>query len=95
LLGGASINTGSVAFGDPIEWITSYRNLEVTAADGSVCYRNSFLEKDPERTYADFQVGTNKLPCLIDGAKRDRACFDGDALVTGRSIAYPTGDYET
>jgi hypothetical protein len=94
LLGGA-VNTGSVAFGGPADWIATYRNLVVTATDGNILYRNSFLEKDTERTYTDFQVGTNQLSCLIDGAKRDRACFGGDAFVTGRSIAYSTGDFET
>ena len=95
LLGGASINTGSVAFGGPAGWIATYRNLTVTGIDRSLYYRNSFLQKDAERTYADFQIGTNQLSCLIDGAKRDRACFGGDAFVTGRSIAYSTGDLET
>ena len=94
LLGGA-VNTGSVAFGGPAQWIATYRNLVVTTADRNILYRNSLLEKDTERTYNDFQVGTNQLSCLIDGAKRDRACFGGDAFVTGRSIAYSTGDFET
>lgn len=94
LLGG-EVNSGSVAFGGPAEWIATYRNLVVTATDGSTLYRSSLLEKDAERTYTDFQVGTNRLSCLIDGAKRDRACFGGDAFVTGRSIAYSTGDFET
>jgi len=95
LLGGVPNNTGSVAFGGPAEWIAMYRSLTVTGMDGGVHYRNDLVEKDAERTYADFQVGTNQLPCLIDGAKRDRACFGGDAFVTGRSIAYSTGDFET
>lgn len=95
LLGGASTNTGSIAFGGPAEWIATYRNLMVTGVNGSIYYRNDLLEKDTERTYADFQVGTNQIACLIDGAKRDRACFGGDAFVTGRSIAYSTGDFDT
>jgi hypothetical protein len=95
LLGGAPTNAGSGAFGGPAEWIAMYRNLTVAGTDESIVYDNSFLEKDAERTYADFQVGTNQLPCLIDGAKRDRACFGGDTFVTGRSIAYSTGDFET
>jgi hypothetical protein len=95
LLGGAAPNTGSVAFGGPSGWTALYRDLIVTSPDGKVYYDNKLLEDDAERTYADFQVGTNQLPCLIDGAKRDRACFGGDAFVTGRSIAYSTGDLET
>jgi hypothetical protein len=95
LLGGAAPNAGSVAFGGPSGWITLYRNLTVTGPDGKIYYDNKLSETDAERTYADFQVGTNQLPCLIDGAKRDRACFGGDAFITGRSIAYSTGDLET
>jgi glycogen debranching enzyme len=62
--------------------------------DGQILYENSFLQRDADRTFADFQVGTNKLPCTIDGAKRDRACFGGDVFVTGRSIAYSTADLD-
>ena len=95
LLGNAPTNTGSVAFGGPPEWVATYRNLTVARGDGIIHYQNDFLEKDADRTFADFQVGTNTLPCLIDGAKRDRACFGGDAFISGRSIAYSTGDFGT
>ena len=91
---GVAVNTGSVAFGVPAEWIATYRNMVVTATGMSILYRNNFLGKDTECTYEDFQVGTNQLSCLIDAAKRDRACFGGAAFVTGRSIAYSTGDFE-
>jgi glycogen debranching enzyme len=53
------------------------------------------LLSDAGRIYDDFQVGSNKLPCIIDGAKRDRASFGGDAFVAGRSIAYSTTDFES
>ncbi|KAG8354482.1 hypothetical protein FVEN_g7611 [Fusarium venenatum] len=94
MLGDNLINTGSVAFGGPPGWITLYRDLSVKFLNNEVLYENPLSLQDAARTYADFQVGTNKLPCIIDGAKRDRASFGGDAFVTGRSIAYSTADYE-
>ncbi|KIV99227.1 uncharacterized protein PV09_09091 [Verruconis gallopava] len=85
---GGKINSGSIAFGGPSGWIAMFRGLLVKAADGHVLYENDLSLADKERTYADFQVGSNPVPCTIDGAKRDRACFGGDLFVTGRSIAY-------
>ncbi|KAF9767712.1 hypothetical protein IL306_015087 [Fusarium sp. DS 682] len=94
MLGDRFVNTGSVAFGGPPGWIALYRDLSVTDTSGAILYENSLLQADAERAYDDFQVGTNKLACIIDGAKRDRASFGGDAFVTGRSIAYSTGEFE-
>ncbi|KAG4279745.1 hypothetical protein FPRO06_11079 [Fusarium proliferatum] len=94
MLGNELVNTGSVAFGGPPGWISLYRDLSVADHDGHILYENSLLEPDASRTFDDFQVGTNKLACIIDGAKRDRASFGGDAFVTGRSIAYSTADFE-
>ncbi|EXK89422.1 hypothetical protein FOQG_07527 [Fusarium oxysporum f. sp. raphani 54005] len=94
MLGNSLVNTGSVAFGGPPGWVALYRDLSVTDLGGLALYENSLLHDEAERTYGDFQVGTNKLACIIDGAKRDRASFGGDAFVTGRSIAYSTADFE-
>ncbi|KAK6700760.1 hypothetical protein SNK04_010697 [Fusarium graminearum] len=94
MLGDNLVNTGSVAFGGPPGWIALYRDLSVKSLDNEILYQNNFLQQNSERTYADFQVGTNQFPCIIDGAKRDRASFGGDAFVTGRSIAYSTTDFQ-
>ncbi|KAF4503264.1 alpha-L-rhamnosidase A [Fusarium agapanthi] len=94
MLGNGLVNTGSVAFGGPPGWIALYRDLSVANLSGLTLYENSLLQAEAELTYGDFQVGTNKLACIIDGAKRDRASFGGDAFVTGRSIAYSTSNFE-
>ncbi|GJC85508.1 hypothetical protein ColLi_08346 [Colletotrichum liriopes] len=88
LLGGADINTGSVAFGGPEGWLSIYRNLLVKDTSGKVLYENDLLPGNRDRTLADFQVGTNTVACMIDGAKRDRATFGGDLFVSGRGVAY-------
>ncbi|EWG50908.1 hypothetical protein FVEG_10025 [Fusarium verticillioides 7600] len=94
MLGNGLVNNGSIAFGGPPGWVALYRDLLVADHVGQILYENSLLQPDALRTFDDFQVGTNKLACIIDGAKRDRASFGGDAFVTGRSIAYSTTDFE-
>ncbi|KAK4619364.1 hypothetical protein CLAFUW4_11122 [Fulvia fulva] len=94
LLGGSADNTGSIAFGGPHGWITTYRHLSIISLSGEALYNNSFLPHDAARTYADFATGINALPCTIDGAKRDRATFGGDLHIMGRSIAYSTLDFD-
>lgn len=94
ILGGAGNNSGSVAFGGPAGWISLYKTLSVCDGEGRPLYNNSLLPSDEARTLADFAVGTNKLPCTIDGAKRDRAVFGGDLHAMGRSIYYSTMNME-
>jgi alpha-L-rhamnosidase len=88
LLGGSANNSGSVAFGGPSGWTSTFRNLTVTDLDATTLYSNSFLPADERRTFADFAVGTNPLPCMVDGAKRDRAVFGGDLHISGRAAAF-------
>jgi len=94
ILGGSANNSGSVAFGGPSGWTSTYRNLTVTDLDTTMLYSNSFLPVDKERTFADFAVGTNPLPCMIDGAKRDRAVFGGDLHISGRAAAFSSANLE-
>jgi hypothetical protein len=94
ILAGDCVNAGSVAFGGPEGWVTTYRNLLVEDLDASELYKNSMKSAESARVLADFQVGSNSLACTIDGAKRDRACFGGDVFVMGRSLAYSTVDIE-
>jgi hypothetical protein len=91
---GGDINSGSIAFGGPQGWTALYRNLIVKGPQGETLYQSSLSTDCNAKTMADFQVGTNLLPCTIDGAKRDRACFGGDLFITGRSIAYSAMDLE-
>lgn len=94
LLGGSANNSGSVAFGGPSGWTSTYRNLTVTDFDATMLYSNSFLPIDEQRTFADFAVGTNSLPCMIDGAKRDRAVFGGDLHISGKAAFFSSANLE-
>ncbi|GAB7348639.1 hypothetical protein MBLNU459_g7011t1 [Dothideomycetes sp. NU459] len=94
ILGGAPNNSGPVAFGGPAGWVSLVRNLVVKDGQGDMLYKNDLMPADEARTFADFAVGTNDLPCTIDGAKRDRAVFGGDLHALGRSIYYSTQKLE-
>ncbi|KAL0938108.1 alpha-l-rhamnosidase [Colletotrichum truncatum] len=94
ILGGSAINTGSVAFGGPNGWRSVYRNLVVKSPDGEILYENDMQLGNKDRILSDFQVGTNAVSCMIDGAKRDRATFGGDLFVSGRGVAYARLDIE-
>lgn len=85
---GGDVNTGSVAFGGPESWKAMYRNLLINDANGSRLYENDMKPDNKNRLLEDFQVGTNYVACMVDGAKRDRACFGGDLFVSGRGVAY-------
>lgn len=94
LLGGSANNSGSIAFGGPNGWISTYRNLVVTDGTHNELYRNTMRTPDQQSIFDDFAVGTNSLACTMDGAKRDRATFGGDLHIMGRSIAYSTQAFE-
>ncbi|KAF6834527.1 alpha-l-rhamnosidase [Colletotrichum musicola] len=94
LLGGSGVNTGSVAFGGPENWQSLYRNLVVKNPEGKVLYENNMQLPDKDKILADFQVGTNEVACMVDGAKRDRSTFGGDLFVSGRGAAYAGLDME-
>ncbi|KAK0109550.1 hypothetical protein ONS95_002236 [Cadophora gregata] len=92
ILGESQNNSGSVAFGGPQGYASTYRNVQVTDPRGISLYQNDFLLASKDRTLADFAVGTNALSCTIDGAKRDRALFAGHLFVMGRSICHSTAN---
>jgi hypothetical protein len=66
---GSANNTGSIAFGGPCQWVAVYRHLNVLSDGGENLYQNTMLPHDQSRTLDDFQVGTNGLARMIDGAK--------------------------
>ena len=69
VLSGSANNTGSIAFGGPCQWVAVYRHLNVLRDEGEDLYQDTMLPHDQSRTLDDFQVGTNGLARMIDGAK--------------------------
>jgi len=63
-----------------------FKDLSVTAPDGSALFTSPL---DQSSDLAAFQVpGTNTLPVVLDGAKRDRAVWEGDLSVSGPTLYY-------
>jgi alpha-L-rhamnosidase len=68
---------------------TDFDDLVVTAADGTVLYRNSF---DDPASLSDFNVpGVNQGALILDGAKRDRDVWEGDLSVEAPTVFYSFG----
>ena len=90
--GVAPIPAGSVGFREDsgIGEATEFRDLTVTAPDGSTLYTNPL--SDPARL-ADFQApGVNAGSLILDGAKRDRDVWEGDLSVSGPTLLYSLGN---
>lgn len=91
---GGESNTGSVAFGGPEHYLAIYRSLVVRDVNDNILYENDMRLSNRVRVLADFQVGTNQIPCTVDSAKGHRICSAGDLFVMGRSIYHSTGHLE-
>jgi alpha-L-rhamnosidase len=80
----SATDLGSVGFFNQDGADALFRDLSVTDAGGHSLYLSSLT--DP-RVLPQFAAGTNVLPVLVDGAKRDRLVWIGDmSLEPRRSI---------
>jgi alpha-L-rhamnosidase len=80
-----SLATGFVAFGNEQGAVGLFRNLLVTDLSNNVLYESSLT--DPS-ILDQFATGTNVLPSIMDGAKRDRLDFTGDIEISGLTLLY-------
>jgi alpha-L-rhamnosidase len=87
-----AVAAGSIGFREDsgIGEATDFRDLTVTAPDGSTLYTDPL--SDPARL-ADFQApGVNAGSLILDGAKRDRDVWEGDLSVAGPTLLYSLGN---
>jgi alpha-L-rhamnosidase len=82
-----SVDTGYVAFGNEQGAVGLFRNLLVKDLSNNVLYESSLT--DPS-ILDQFAAGTNVLPSIMDGAKRDRLDFTGDIEISGLTLLYST-----
>nr|ACD54790.1 alpha-L-rhamnosidase-like protein [Philodina roseola] len=84
-----SMTPGGIAFSTSDNQETFFRDLKVvdlsTSNFEAILYQDSLSSK---QAAADFGVGTNELPIILDGAKRDRNIWSGDLLVAGPVLYY-------
>jgi alpha-L-rhamnosidase len=77
------------ASGSDIE-SAEFQNLSLTTLSGQVVFQNS-LETANAPSYFNLEQGTNVVPLVLDGAKRDRVVWGGDLSVEGPTTFYSTG----
>ncbi|CAF1389946.1 unnamed protein product [Adineta steineri] len=84
-----SITPGGIAFTTSNSQETFFRDLQVIDISpdnfGVILYQDSLTS---QQAVSDFGVGTNELPVILDGAKRDRNVWSGDILVAGPVLYY-------
>jgi hypothetical protein len=90
-LGSASRYEGTWGFGGMQDHITYYRNVKVTARNGSFVYSNPLTGGD---TLAEYQVAPLDYSVCLDGAKRDRLVWAGDFYHTVRVVALSSARFD-
>jgi alpha-L-rhamnosidase len=82
--------TGTIGFREYAGEEASFRNLTVVSGTGSTLYNNTL---GTASALTDFSSpGSNTLPSILDGAKRDRAIWSGDINVEGPTVYYSTNN---
>ena len=83
-------NSGSVGFREWGPEEARFRNLVVTGSGGNALLNLAL--NDPAQL-RDFEIpGSNAVPSLLDGARRDRNVWSGDLDTAGPSMAYTVGN---
>ncbi|KAI8658144.1 Alpha-l-rhamnosidase [Fusarium keratoplasticum] len=82
---------GSFGFGTGKGQTAMFRNCRAVSRNGDLLYSSTM--RDPH-VLSDFAVGTNHLPCMLDGGKRDRAVWLGDTVVPALALYYSTGMFD-
>lgn len=91
LFGSASRYEGTWGFGGMNEHITYYKNVTVTATNGTALYANPLTGDD---TLAEYQVAPLDHSVCLDGAKRDRLVWAGDFYHTVRVVALSSARFD-
>lgn len=65
---------GSFGFGASPFHAAYYKNITASTSEGTTIYQSMLNDKS---IFDDFFVGTNPLPVVVDGARRDRISYAG------------------
>jgi alpha-L-rhamnosidase len=85
---GISLSQGSIGFGNAQGAEALFRDLSVTAAGGQTLYASTLTGPS---VLDDFAAGTNAVPSILDGAKRDRYPYTGDLAQSGLTVYCSNG----
>jgi alpha-L-rhamnosidase len=78
-------SVGSLGLGNGSGAEALFRNLSVRSAGGQTLYASTLAT---ESVLDEFSMGTNRVPSIIDGAKRDRYIWSGDIAPAGPLVYY-------
>jgi alpha-L-rhamnosidase len=84
--GAAAYATGTVGFQQGPGAEATFSGLTVTDPSGTVLYSNPLSAASDLNDFT--MPGDNALPLIVDGAKRDRAVWEGDLSVSGPTLLY-------
>ncbi|KAF3009596.1 hypothetical protein E8E13_006645 [Curvularia kusanoi] len=82
---------GTWGFGGMQDQLTYYKDVTVTAHNGSIIYSNPLTE---EGTLSEYQVAPLDHSVCLDGAKRDRLVWAGDFYHTVRVLALSSARFD-
>lgn len=68
-------------------------NVAVADGGGASLYQSAFTLADGAALERAFPIGTNPVPLLTDGAKRERQSFSLDLVAAAQTVYYGTGWY--
>ncbi|KAG8630089.1 hypothetical protein KVT40_001708 [Elsinoe batatas] len=85
--GGATPYEGTWGFGPSLEQDAYFRDVVITAANGSTLYENALTGED---TLKEYSVTGNQNSVCMDGGKRDRLVWIGDFYHTARVVLATT-----
>lgn len=90
VVSGSTEPYGAFGFAPGPDGLATYTNVVVTSLiSGDVIYSSKL---DSPACLDQFGAGTTTVDCLLDGGKRDRVVWGGDAAIMGPPLAYSTGD---
>jgi alpha-L-rhamnosidase len=81
----AGLTTGSVGFANAAGAVARVKDLSVVSSAGRTLYQSAMTSPD---VLGDFSAGTNPMPVIIDGGKRDRLVWGGDLLQAAPTVYY-------
>ncbi|KAI5358127.1 putative six-hairpin glycosidase superfamily, alpha-L-rhamnosidase domain-containing protein [Septoria linicola] len=90
-LGTSSTTGGTFGFGPWADQVAYYKDVLVTAQNGSVLYSNQLTSND---TLAEYNVAELDASVCLDGAKRDRLVWAGDFYHTTRVLGSSTARWD-
>jgi hypothetical protein len=89
--GKPSRSEGTWGFGGMQDQIAYYKDVIVTARNGTTIYRNPLTSGD---TLAEYQTAPLEHSVCLDGAKRDRLVWTGDFYHTVRVVATSSARFD-